>query len=156
MYHISQGDDLLERRITHVSAALYAKLVGDDCGNGGDSPMKKAMESAKKRRMDLSQGITMKMVSQSEEVNKDYYDASFILGTNDKVEQFFSQCKSILSDTRASMTPLMFECIVFLKINKGLWTSADVVKAEAWRKETDKEERDFQKHRKQLEEAEEE
>ena len=114
------------------------------------------MESAKKRRIDLFEGINKELTSQAKEVNKDYYDASFILGTNDMVEQFFSQCKSLLSDHRASMTPLMLECIVFLKINKGLWSSVDVARAEASRRESDKEERDFQEHRHQLEEGDEE
>ena len=34
-----------------------------------------------------------------------YLDASFVLGTSVIVERFFSQCKLVLSDRRASLTP---------------------------------------------------
>ena len=59
----------------------------------------------------------------------DYINLDFILGTNDLVERFFSQCKYVISDHRAGLSPYMFECIMFLKANKHMWDLNDVVAA---------------------------
>ena len=64
-----------------------------------------------------------------EEVNKEYIDPSFILGTSDIVERFFSLCKYVLTDQRASMTAENFETIVFLKANRDLWGLPEVAEA---------------------------
>ena len=61
-----------------------------------------------------------------EEANAEYIDASFILGTSDIVERFFSLCKYVLTDTRSSLTAEMFEMIVFLKANRDLWNLKEV------------------------------
>ena len=53
--------------------------------------------------------------------NPDYMDTMFILGTSLVVERFFSLCRNILIDERASLTPKMFGCLAFLKVNKELW-----------------------------------
>ena len=62
-------------------------------------------------------------------MNPDCIDAGFVLGTSCVVERFFSMCKLTLQDKRASLTPWMFECIVFLQANKELWGMADTVVA---------------------------
>ena len=61
--------------------------------------------------------------------NSEYIDTRFILGTSVIVEQFFSQCKYILTDQRGSMTPFMFECLVLLKSNRKLWNKFEVAQA---------------------------
>ena len=56
-------------------------------------------------------------------------DARFILGTSVVVKRFFSLCRNILTDKRASLTPKMFECLAFLKVNKELWELEDTARA---------------------------
>ena len=76
-------------------------------------------------------------------------DASFVLGTSVIVERFFSLCKLVLNDRRASLTPWMFECIMFLKVSKDYWTIEDTAMAlkRYERKEIDgREQRDFGGH----------
>ena len=49
--------------------------------------------------------------------NDDYLDTKFILGTGCIVEAFFSQCKNILTERRAGLTPYMFQCLALLMTN---------------------------------------
>ena len=61
----------------------------------------------------------------------------------------YTMCKLVLSDRRASLTPWMFECIMFLKVNKDHWTIEDTAMAlkRCERKEIDgREETDFGGH----------
>ena len=47
-----------------------------------------------------------------------YGNCDFILGSVAEVERLWSICDNVLNDHRNRMSPLLFECIVFLKINK--------------------------------------
>ena len=44
-----------------------------------------------------------------------------VVGTSVCVGRFFSNCKLVLRDARKGMTPMMFECIMFLKANINEW-----------------------------------
>ena len=50
-----------------------------------------------------------------------YIDCSFIVATSNTVERLFSTCKHVLTDSRKSMSPIIFEAIIFLKVNKIFW-----------------------------------
>ena len=56
-----------------------------------------------------------------------YIDCNFIFGSAAQVEQMWSQAKYILSQQRSRMTPLLFETILYLKINDRFW-DMDTVK----------------------------
>ena len=89
------------------------------------------MDNFEKSRSALVEQLSKQRESleQAGNVNPEYMDASFILGTTCIVERFFSTCKYVLTDNRASMTPWMFETIVFLKTNGELWGILDMAEA---------------------------
>ena len=51
----------------------------------------------------------------------EYMDLSFIPPTSNIVERLFSTAKLILRDQRASLLPITFEMILFLKVNMDWW-----------------------------------
>ncbi|KAI0565914.1 hypothetical protein FGB62_13g233 [Gracilaria domingensis] len=51
----------------------------------------------------------------------EYRDCSFILGSVAEVERLWSVADNILRNQRMSLTPLLFEAIIFLRINARLW-----------------------------------
>eukprot|EP00171_Calliarthron_tuberculosum_P007903 IDg7903t1 len=53
--------------------------------------------------------------------NQQYKDCGFILGSNAEVERLFSLAGNVYSANRRSMTPQVFEAIVFLKYNRRFW-----------------------------------
>lgn len=58
-----------------------------------------------------------------------YIDCSFCVATSNTVERLFSSCKHILTDLRKHMSPIMFEALIFLKINRKLWDAPMVATA---------------------------
>ena len=58
-----------------------------------------------------------------------YIDLSFIKPTSNAVERLFSLAKHILTDTRMSTSPLVFEALIYLKKNRRFWDIAMVAKA---------------------------
>jgi hypothetical protein len=55
-----------------------------------------------------------------------YINCSFCVATSNSVERLFSACKHILSDQRKHMSPIMFEALIFLKINRECWDESMV------------------------------
>jgi len=58
-----------------------------------------------------------------------YVNCDFIYGSAAKVEWLWSLAKYILTSQRSSMTPLMFETLLFLKANRRFWDKTLVVEA---------------------------
>lgn len=58
-----------------------------------------------------------------------YMNVGFILGSSAEIERLFSIAGGILADHRQNMTPLLFETLVFLKVNRGYWDFRTVVTA---------------------------
>ena len=50
-----------------------------------------------------------------------YINCDFILGSAAEIERIWSISKNILNNSRKSMTPLLFESLLFLKLNKNYW-----------------------------------
>ncbi|KAI0559108.1 Ribonuclease H-like protein [Gracilaria domingensis] len=50
-----------------------------------------------------------------------YRDCSFILGSVAEMERLWSVADNILRNQRMSLTPLLFEAIIFLRVNARLW-----------------------------------
>ena len=57
-----------------------------------------------------------------------------ILGSAAEVERLWSMAGRVLTKDRSAMSPLLFECIMYLKYNRELWSLADVVEANKRRK----------------------
>ncbi len=56
--------------------------------------------------------------------SNEYIDLGFIPPTSNIVERLFSAARLVLTDYRKSMSPYTFECVMFLKVNRGLWDSS--------------------------------
>jgi hypothetical protein len=74
----------------------------------------------------------VKILKQEERqtVKRDHYvNLDVIPGTSVNCERLFSLAKHIMTDTRKSTTPILFEALLFLKVNYDLWDAYSVGKA---------------------------
>ena len=55
-----------------------------------------------------------------------YRKLDYILPTSNIVERLFSRAKIIMADRRKSMTPYHLELLLFLRMNKDLWSAGDI------------------------------
>jgi hypothetical protein len=62
---------------------------------------------------------------------QEYMDADFILASAAIVERLWSLANHILMDTRKQMTPIVFESLIFLKVNDRFWDQDLVSRAVA-------------------------
>ena len=75
------------------------------------------------------------MRAQAGTKKSDYYKGvRAIMGSAAVVESHHSRAKKVLTEYRSSTSPLIFEAIMYLKMNRRLWDKADVVKANRNRK----------------------
>jgi hypothetical protein len=58
-----------------------------------------------------------------------YVNLDVIPKTSVNCERLFSLAKHILTDTRKNTLPILFEVLLFLKVNRSLWDSTTVSKA---------------------------
>lgn len=58
-----------------------------------------------------------------------YMNLNFILGSSAEIERLFSIAGRTLADQRQNMTPMLFEALVFLKVNRGYWDFRTVLSA---------------------------
>ena len=64
-----------------------------------------------------------------EMANIQYMDIAGLPATSCTIEHLFSHAKLILTDLHRRTSPLLFEAILFLKVNHNLWNANDVAKA---------------------------
>ncbi len=57
-----------------------------------------------------------------------------ILGVAVEVERLWSMADNVFTKRRSRMSPLLFECIMYLKYNRDLWNLDDIVEANKRRK----------------------
>lgn len=60
---------------------------------------------------------------------KEYIDTRFICGSVCEVERLWSVCKALLGVNRMSVTPIIFEALIFLKVNTEYWDQLMVCEA---------------------------
>ncbi len=83
------------------------------------------------------------------------YDSAIkhcVLGSAAEVERVWSMAGHVLTQHRASMSPLLFEIIMYLKYNARLWGFEDVIEANTRREqstEAAKKRAEYQKERKE-------
>jgi hypothetical protein len=58
-----------------------------------------------------------------------YNDCSFIFASSAEVERLWSLAGNVFTNERRSLTKLLLEAIIFLKVNRRLWSDAAVFKA---------------------------
>ena len=71
----------------------------------------------------------MKLQLQAHVPRDQYINLDVIPGTSVNCERLFSVAKHILTDTRKNTSPLLFEALMFLKLNRNLWNHYSVGKA---------------------------
>ena len=107
----------------------YLKRCKNNALGGGDDnprPTKKFKDKVKER---------MEMRAQAGTKKSDYHKGvRAIMGSAAVVESHHSRAKKVLTEYRSSTSPLIFEAIMYLKMNRRLWDKADVVKANRNRK----------------------
>ena len=59
-----------------------------------------------------------KRLSEEEE---QFTDCSFLEVTSNTVKRLFRTCKYVLTDQRKCMPPILFEALIFLKVNRDFW-----------------------------------
>jgi hypothetical protein len=57
-----------------------------------------------------------------------------VLGSAAEAERVWSMAEHVLMDARSSLSPLVFELIMYLKYNAHLWTIDDVIESNRRRK----------------------
>lgn len=75
------------------------------------------------------QRISENIAQAANEPDSPYIDCNFIFGSAAQVEQMWSQAKYILSQQRSRMSPILFETILYLKINDRFWDKKTVHEA---------------------------
>ena len=88
------------------------KMLEKECRNFGTQTRNECSASmrtrlAKKRKVESCASI--------------HVDTRFILGSAAEIERLFSTAKLVLSQNRRSMTPQLFEALMFLKYNDRFW-----------------------------------
>ena len=66
-----------------------------------------------------------------------------VLSSAAEVERLWSMADPVLTKRRMTMSPLVFECIMYLKYNADLWDINDVVEANKRRKNESKAEQKY-------------
>jgi hypothetical protein len=69
---------------------------------------------------------TKQQKNTSDGIAKQYVNLDILSGTSVSCERLFSAAKFILTDTRKSMSPSVFESILLLKVNRTEWDALSV------------------------------
>ena len=110
--------DAEKEACAHLKKAEAEAPPGDDVDNDANRIPLSMQERIKRRKQETSDN------------NEDIYmNVDSICGSAAEVERLWSIAKYILTDQRKSMTPQMFEALLFLKINERFWDLALVQKA---------------------------
>ena len=58
-----------------------------------------------------------------------YKNVDFVLGSAAEVERLWSVARYVITDLRSRLSPVMFEALLFLKVNKDYWDKYLVAEA---------------------------
>ena len=95
--------------------SCFRQTPGMNIGNAsGDDELTLVQKALKNKRRKVVHG--------------EYSSLNFVPPTSNVVERLFSNARLVLTDYRKSMTPYTFECVMFLKINRGFWNLDTVAK----------------------------
>ena len=107
-----------------------------DCEKVAVAFLKKISEETNERNEQLSNMSVLEKIKigkrkqrEAMSIEEEYMDADFILASTAIVERLWSLAGHILTDTRKQMTPIVFESLIFLKLNERFWDQELVSKA---------------------------
>ena len=118
--HENKQCNLTQREKQSVLHLLKEEVNDEDENTEASDEEIDEIEQAKKRRKTLQVGNN---------IESRYINLDFILGSVAEVERLWSMAYYILVKNRQKMSPVVFEAIVFLKINKDMWEECDVIEA---------------------------
>jgi HD-GYP domain-containing protein (c-di-GMP phosphodiesterase class II) len=127
------------RSVKHLEKSGEDEEDDDDSDNDDDSedsdPEDVTSPNTKRKELRRKYAEKMKKVKKrrtsSGQDEQRYIDCTFIHGTSCGVETLFSTARRVLTDYRKSMSPYMFECLMFLKYNRRYWTAVTFARARA-------------------------
>jgi hypothetical protein len=118
--------------LTQYQLTAVANLAKTD-ERGGDAAFNNEMVDTEDRGEDESYAVRvvkrLKMQMQEHTQREKYMTLDIIPGTSVNCERLFSLAKHILTDTRKNTSPLLFEALLFLKVNRNLWDAYSVGRA---------------------------
>ncbi len=93
------------------------------------SPSSQGNENSETSQMGYFEELQKRKRQRLSDEQVRYVDCSFCVATSNVVERLFSACKHVLTDQRKCMSPIMFEALIFLKVNREIWDLAMVATA---------------------------
>ena len=79
---------------------------------------------------EIREGIHKILDRKGDESNNiPYVNCNFVYGSSARVEWLWSLAKHTLTNHRGRMSPLLFECLLFLKVNSQFWDDELIIKA---------------------------
>jgi hypothetical protein len=85
--------------------------------NNSESPLAESLDFV---------SMALKVRNKKKKVQQEFVNLGFVSPTSNVVERLFSAARMVLTDYRKSMSPYSFECVMFLKTNRALWTVHDI------------------------------
>ena len=120
-----------ESGIVKIMKKEYSSLT--DAEKEATSRLKVQTNTENVSHIDGDEGSYYEQILKKQRLSKkeseQYMDCAFCVATSNTVKRVFSACKHILTDERKCMSPIMFESLIFLKVNKNFWDCRMVAKA---------------------------
>lgn len=133
---------ILESNTYYDSDELFIRAVNKVKQGGEDTltveealviePWKLNYQESAESMPDVEEREQKLKIMKSDGVVKSAYDLtlqSCVLGSAAAAERVWDMADEVLTEQRSSMSPLVFELIMYLKYNNRLWSKADVVEA---------------------------
>jgi hypothetical protein len=117
---IAKGQVLTEEQRVQVQGLLRPQL---NCG-GHASGTFENIDHQVEGKLSYVQKIEARIKrrkTSNDEIASQYINLDILSGTSVSCERLFSVAKHILTDTRKSASPAMFEALLLLKINRSEW-----------------------------------
>ena len=73
--------------------------------------------------------LERKRKRESQMADNTYCNCDFILGSAAEVERLWSHAELIMRDNRRHISPILFEALLFLKVNRRFWGASLVEEA---------------------------
>ncbi len=125
--HFESGVTKIQRNQIHLMYSLGKNACKRLLSPTTDSATTE-LHNQSSASMTVSERFELRKRKREEETEK-YINSDFILGSVAEIERLRSLAKNVLTDNRKSMTPLVFEAVLFLKVKSTYWNEYTVKEA---------------------------
>jgi hypothetical protein len=124
---ISKGMPLTSEQKAAVTNLVKAEVQQAIDSSGGESNNIDMLMADDNESYAVRVAKRLKLQSRLENIGREkFVNLDVIPGTSVNCERLFSLAKHILTDTRKNTTPILFEALLFLKVNRSLWDAHSV------------------------------